>query len=221
MSPQDTRQCILATAFRLFHEQGYHATGVATILREAGVNSGSLYHFFQSKEALLEGVLEYALTELRPQVMDPVEATVKDPIERVFRLLAQYREMLVILSCRMGCPIGNLALEVGDDHPAARKLIDQNFANWAGVVRGWLDDAGDRLPPDIDRAQLARFVLTVMEGGIMQARAASGLAPYDDSVSQFRQYMNLLLDRGERLRSSKHKRRPPRLSKPRTQDRRS
>lgn len=215
MSPQDTRQRILATAFRLFHEQGYHATGVATILREAGVNSGSLYHFFDSKEALLEGVLEFALDELRPQVMDPVEASAKDPIERVFRLLAQYREMMVILSCRMGCPIGNLALEVGDDHPAARRLIDRNFDNWAKVVEGWLRDAGDRLPPDVDRAQLARFVLTVMEGGLMQARAAAGLGPYDDSVAQFRQYMNLLLERGERVRSSRGVRRPPRLNKPR------
>ena len=40
---------------RLFHEQGYSATGIATILREADVNSGSLYHLFPSKEALLVG----------------------------------------------------------------------------------------------------------------------------------------------------------------------
>ena len=46
-----TRDRILETARRLFHEQGYHATGIATILREAGVNSGSLYHFFESKDA--------------------------------------------------------------------------------------------------------------------------------------------------------------------------
>ena len=41
---QPTRERILRTAFQLFHEQGYHATGVATILREAGLNPGSLYH---------------------------------------------------------------------------------------------------------------------------------------------------------------------------------
>ena len=38
----DTRQRLLETAFQLFHEQGYHATGVATILREAGVNASPL-----------------------------------------------------------------------------------------------------------------------------------------------------------------------------------
>ena len=34
IAPTDTKTRILATAFRLFHEQGYHATGIATILRE-------------------------------------------------------------------------------------------------------------------------------------------------------------------------------------------
>src|SRR5439155_23664015 len=116
-----TRKRILNTAFRLFHEQGYNATSVSTILREAEVNSGSLYHFFPSKEALLCGVLEFALVELRPRVMTHVES-VADPIERIFALLARYRDGMQHMSCRMGCPIGNLALEVADDSPQARKF---------------------------------------------------------------------------------------------------
>src|SRR5262245_55896316 len=107
-----TRTRIVRTAFQLFHEQGYHATGIATRLREAGVNAGSLYHFFPSKEALLVGVLEEALVMLRPAVMDPAERRSRDPIGRVFGLLAQYREGLHAVGCKMGCPIGNLALEV-------------------------------------------------------------------------------------------------------------
>ena len=189
---RDTRERILRTAFQLFHEQGYHATGVATLLREAGVNAGSLYHFFPSKEALLVGVLEFALVLLRPAVMDPAERRSADPLERVFELLGQYREGLHAWGCKMGCPIGNLALEVADDNVPARQLIHQNFENWILAVKQWLDDAGDRLPPDLDRAQLARFVLTVMEGGIMQARAAGQLGPFDDSVAQLRAYFAAL-----------------------------
>ncbi len=187
-----TRVRILEAARRLFHEQGFHATGVSTILREADVHSGSLYHYFPSKDALLVGVLEHYLQLLRPAVMDHAERAADDPIERVFALLGLYRLGLEQTSFAMGCPVGNLALEVADDHPDARALIDQNFRNWWSIVRSWLDDAGDRLPSSVDREQLAVFVLTVMEGAMMQARAARSLAPFDASVAQLRAYFDSL-----------------------------
>jgi len=46
------------TARALFFEQGYAQTGIAQILKVSGINSGSLYHFFPSKEDLLAAVLE-------------------------------------------------------------------------------------------------------------------------------------------------------------------
>lgn len=190
--PADTRTRILETASRLFHEQGYAATGVATILREAGVNSGSLYHFFPSKEALLIGVLAWYQTMLGPLIMEPVEAAETDPVERIFVLLAVYRRGLAETDCRLGCPIGNLALEVSDTHPEVRPEIDVNFVRWAAWVERWLDEAGDRLPAATDRGALARFVLTVMEGGLMQARAADDLRPFDQAVALLRDYFDRL-----------------------------
>jgi TetR/AcrR family transcriptional regulator, transcriptional repressor for nem operon len=197
-APSDTRTKILEAARRLFHEQGYAATGISTILREAGVNSGSLYHFFPSKEALLAGVLEYYVTLLAPMVMDPAEKRAEDPISRVFALLDLYRSGLEVSGCTMGCPIGNLALEVADSHPEVRRLIELNFANWIRAVESWLIGAGDRLPADLDRHQLARFILTVMEGGVMQARASSSLDAYDASVLQLKEYFRLLQERSGR-----------------------
>ena len=187
-----TRTRILETARRLFHEQGFHATGISTILREADVNSGSLYHYFPSKEALLQGVLELYVRLLRPAVMDPVEGMSADPIGRVFALLGYYRQGLQMTDFKMGCPIGNLALEVGDDNAVARGLIELNFNNWSAVVEGWLAAAGDRLPRAMDRHELAGFVLTVMEGAMMRARAAKSFAPFDESVNQLRAYFDQL-----------------------------
>lgn len=189
---QPTRQRILDAARRLFHEQGFHATGISTILREAGVNSGSLYHYFPSKDALLVGVLEWYTELLRPMVMDPAEQATPDPIGRVFSLLDQYRQGLVALEFKLGCPIGNIALEIADDLPEARRLVDVNFRNWMAVVKGWLEAAGDRLPSDVNRDQLASLVLTVMEGGMMQARAARSIDPYDAAVAQLRCYFDQL-----------------------------
>jgi TetR/AcrR family transcriptional repressor of nem operon len=198
-----TRERLLQTAFQLFHEQGYHATGVATILREAGVNPGSMYHFFSSKDDLLLKVLEFALDYLEPMVMGPAEAAAVDPIERVFALLDQYRNRVGAHECRMGCPIGNLALEVSDGNVEARTLIHRNFENWAERVAGWLEAAGDALPADLDRARLARFVLTVMEGGLMQARAAGNLGPFDDCVAVLRDHFSRLQSQAAVRRQSK------------------
>lgn len=190
--PTNTRAKILEVARRLFHEQGYHATGISTILREADVNSGSLYHYFPSKEALLIGVLQYYIELLVPVIMAPAESAATDPIERVFVLLNNYRRGLEMVEHKMGCPIGNLALEVGDDFAEARRLIDQNFRNWAAHIEGWLRPIADRFPPGTDLSKLGHFILTVMEGAVMQARAAASLAPYDDSVAHLRAYLTLL-----------------------------
>jgi AcrR family transcriptional regulator len=196
-----TRDRILETARRLFHEQGYHATGISTILREAGVNSGSLYHFFASKDELLVGVLEYYTRLLHPVVMGPVEQAAGDGIGRIFALLKNYRDGLASLDFRMGCPIGNLALEVADDNPQARALIVTNFENWAATVRGWLEASREQLPRRTDFTALSRFVLTVMEGGMMQARAARDIAPMDQSIENLRIYFSLLQAQAESERS--------------------
>jgi AcrR family transcriptional regulator len=198
----ETKARILEAAAELFHKGGFEATGVATILRHAGAHSGSLYHFFPSKEALLVGVMERHLQALRPTLLDPAERASDDPIERVFALLELYRRDLRITGCTGGCPVGNLALEVGDRKPEVRALIEEYFSRWVRRVRGWLEGAGDQLPAGLDRAALSRLILSVMEGGVMQARASGEIGPYDASVAQLRGGLALLMERAVRERDA-------------------
>jgi len=51
------REQLLATAERLFYEEGFHATGVDRVIAEAGVARMTLYNHFPSKEALIEATL--------------------------------------------------------------------------------------------------------------------------------------------------------------------
>jgi AcrR family transcriptional regulator len=180
----------------LFLEQGFTATGVAQILQKADARSGSLYHFFPTKEDLLLAVLERYKDLLWPIVMQPVFDRVTDPIERIFGVLDGYRRMLTMTGCGQGCPIGNLALELSDSLPAARELIAENFGGWKDAIRQCLDEAAGRLPADLDRRRLASFVLAVMEGGVMQAKAYRRLDPFDAAVTQLRDYFDRLLADG-------------------------
>lgn len=176
----------------LFHEKGYGATSVAEILSRAGANSGSLYHFFPGKQDLLLAVLERYRDGIGANLLEPAWAGVEDPIERVFALLSAYRRMLAESSCTYGCPIGSLALEIHEPDPAVRELLAVNFDGWADAIEGCLEAAGERLPADLDRRELAVFVLTVMEGGVMQARTQRSLEPFDGSVARLRDYFGRL-----------------------------
>ncbi len=191
-----TRDKLIATAFELFHRQGYTNTGIAQILREAGVNSGSLYHFFPTKEDLLVAVLEWCQANLWPEVIQPVFDRVTDPVERIFGVLDGYRKMLVMTACTMGCPIGNLALELADSHPSVRELLAANFTGWRQAIEGCLRAAAGRFPDTVDPAQLSLFVLTTMEGAVMLARAYKSLDAYDAAVTQLRDYFERLLAAG-------------------------
>lgn len=191
--PPSTRDRLVEAARQLFLVKGYEATGIAEILREAGVNSGSLYYFFKTKEELLLAVLELYVEMLHPVVMDPVFAHVGDPIERVFAVLQGYRQMLIITSCRQGCPIGNLALEMSEKSEAAREKIALNFRNWRKAIEGCLRDAAARFPPGTDFESMSVFILTVMEGAVMQARAHRSLEPFDASVNALREYVDRMM----------------------------
>lgn len=191
-----TRDRLIEAARELFYLQGYEATSVSEILKKAGVNSGSLYHYFKGKEELLVQVLERYKELLWPLVIQPVFERVSDPIERIFGILDGYRQGLLYTVFTGGCPIGNLGIEVGDRQPAARRKVAENFRGWCGWIEKCLEEAEERLPPDVKREQLAQFILTVMEGAVMQSRALGGIEPFDASIEHLRDYFNRMLREG-------------------------
>lgn len=188
-----TRERLLAVAMRLFWEKGYQSTSIADILRESDTNSGSLYHFFETKQDLLIGVLERYRDGIEPMLLIPVWEGIEDPIERVFALLAGYRRLLVESDYRLGCPIGNIALEIAEPDPALRRRLVENFEAWTDAVEGCLTDSG-ALPARVDARAVARFALVAMEGGVMLARAYRQIQPFDDAVESFRRYLDSLMD---------------------------
>ncbi len=183
------------TALELFYVKGYNSTSIADILSRSQVHSGSLYHFFPGKQDLLVAVLEFYRDGIKQNLLDIAWAEVEDPIERIFALLNGYRTGLVMSDFAHGCPIGNLALEISEPDPRIRELLDVNFANWAHAVEECLDEAGDRLPPKTDRRALAEFILTIMEGAIMQARTARDIAVFDRNIAVLRSHIEMLVER--------------------------
>jgi AcrR family transcriptional regulator len=194
-----TRDRLINSARYLFWERGYAGTSMADLLAHAEVNSGSFYHFFESKEALLREVLVGYLGALRPMIVDPAFAQTLDPAERIFAILAGYRERILLTDSKYGCPLGRLALEIDPENRPAHALIAKNFQGWIGAVRECVAQLEPRLPRGTDLDALATYVLALMEGGVMLSRSYGSVEPFDRTVTQLRQHFRLLLgDRPER-----------------------
>ena len=197
MAGKDTRGRIVESAMELFWLKGYGSTSIADILSRSQVDSGSLYHFFPGKQDLLIAVLEAYREGIGPMLLEPAWAGVADPVERVFALLGKYRSLIVETECGYGCPIGSLALELHEADPAVRRLLAENFEGWVQAVASCLEEARERFPPGTDLRALAELALTVMEGGVMQARTHRDVGHFDRSVAQLRAYFDMLVVKEE------------------------
>jgi AcrR family transcriptional regulator len=70
----DRRRQILEAAVKVFAAKGFHAARVADVAKEAGVAYGLVYHYFSSKEELLEAIFRDTWTDMLARVQE-VEAS--------------------------------------------------------------------------------------------------------------------------------------------------
>lgn len=87
---QPRRQHLIDTAYRLFNEHGYHATGIDWILAESGVSKATLYKYFRSKEELILAVLQQRheqLMTLLGQAVDAAREKGEEPVLAIFDVL--------------------------------------------------------------------------------------------------------------------------------------
>lgn len=204
-----TRERIIQAAVELFYAHGYAGTGMAEILKKADANSGSFYFFFTGKEDLLMAVLDWYQQSLHPVLLAPVFKQSKDPIKRIFLLLEKYRQSVAATEFAFGCPLGRLALEIEPDRRLVHDKIAANFTGWSRAVEELLLQAKDRLPRGCNHRQLSRFVLTVMEGGVMQARSYQCIEPFDDCIAQLQVHFKALekareMERRVPLKTKRH-----------------
>ncbi len=84
---EEKRQLILAAAVRVFARSGYHDCRVGDITEEAGVAHGLLYHYFSSKEEVLETVFRETWRQVL-ESFDGVEESPDPPREQLRQVAA-------------------------------------------------------------------------------------------------------------------------------------
>ena len=86
-SQEERRRQILAAAVRAFAQKGYHSSRVSDIAEEAGVAYGLVYHYFESKEAVLEAIFRDTWGMML-EAIRAVEETESSPREQLRKTAA-------------------------------------------------------------------------------------------------------------------------------------
>jgi AcrR family transcriptional regulator len=136
---------ILEAAVRVFARRGYHASRVGDIAEEAGVAHGLLYHYFASKEAVLETIFRETWTELLAAVRDVEQsgAPAREQIRQVVAiLLRSWRRdpdlvRLLIREITRSAELGRRVAEIGEAFAAIERIIRNGQE--AGELRSDLD----------------------------------------------------------------------------------
>ncbi len=87
----DKRDRILQAAVRVFAQKGFYVARVADVAREAGVADGTIYLYFESKEALLQGLFEESMDRIL-DMMRELGGEGLPPAERLLQFFERYAQ---------------------------------------------------------------------------------------------------------------------------------
>jgi AcrR family transcriptional regulator len=173
---------LVDTAFKLFYQHGYHATGIDKILAESGVAKMTLYNHFKSKDELILAVLRRRDETFRNGFMRAVERRASDSAERLLTLFDVLGEWLKGADYS-GCAFINAAAEYSDPgdpiHAASaehKRLVlsyVRELAAAAGVEKS--DELGDQLSLLIEGAIVTAQVTGDTDAAHKARRAAEVL----------------------------------------------
>jgi TetR/AcrR family fatty acid metabolism transcriptional regulator len=174
-TPDDKRRLILDAAVRVFARKGYHTCRVGDIAEEAGVAHGLLYHYFRSKEELLETIFR----ETWRDVLDAVRS-VEESDETARERLAGVAKIMLRAWRRDPDLVRVLVREVTRSSHLQRRIdeIDLAFAGLERIIaRG--QEAGEF------RADLnPRMVSYVFYGALEEILTGWVLGQLDDGDEQ-------------------------------------
>ncbi len=173
MPTNSKQQTIVETAYKLFKNNGFYATGVDFIMREAGVSKRTLYKYFPTKNDLIIAVLEHYRSIYRQhldELLDHQQLSASDKIGRLFQDAMHWFGDVNF----HGCLAVNAMGEFADKH---RKIEDTclEFKQWEIGVLIELCHQLQVSEPE----QLAYKLFVLLEGMSAIAQVNKALCPVD------------------------------------------
>lgn len=168
-----SRERIVSAAARAIRRSGYDGTGVADIMKEAGLTHGGFYAHFASREAMLAAAADRAGAESVAAVAAAVAKV--PPEEALATLLRAYLSKEHQDRIELGCPAVALGSEMPRQAPEVRRAATRRIKEMIDLVA--------RQSPDWGRPgahERALVTVATMVGALVLARAVDEPALSDD-----------------------------------------
>ena len=159
-----THERIVSVAARAIRRSGYDGTGVADIMKEAGLTHGAFYAHFASREAMLAEAASRACAESAAAAADVVA---QEPAGTALAaMLGAYLSNAHAENVELGCPLAALGSETSRQAPEVRRVATRHIKEMIDLVARQLPDWGQ--PSAHERALVT---LSTMVGALLLARA--------------------------------------------------
>ncbi len=160
---------IVDAAARAIRRSGYDGTGVADIMKEAGLTHGAFYAHFESREAMLVEAVDRAGAQANA-VASSVIASVP-PAEALQAMMQVYLSKEHIDGIESGCPISALGSEMPRQSDEVRRAATLRIKEMIDLVARQFPDGGQ--PAAHERALVT---VSTMVGTLILARAVNDSA---------------------------------------------
>jgi len=181
MAAKSTRDHLIDTGMKLMHSNGYNATGLAEILKEADVPKGSFYHHFGSKEDFAAAALERYTTREAAHAASVLMGSKMSPLKRLKRYFMDLVKFYGQQGAIPGCMMGRFSLEIAAANPQLRRQISATFTHWQHTIATVIEEAiaQKEVPATIDPESLAGFLLNSWEGALLRSQSEASDAPLE------------------------------------------
>ncbi len=163
---------IVDAAARAIRRSGYDGTGVADIMKEAGLTHGAFYAHFASREAMLAEAADRAGAESNALAARVIAAV--PPEQSLQALIQVYLSKEHLAGIETGCPISALGSEMPRQSPEVRRAATLRIKEMVDLVARQFPDWGQ--PGAHERALVT---VATMVGTLMLARAVDDAALSD------------------------------------------
>lgn len=188
------KQEIITISRGIIHSKGYQATSISDILKAASIGKGQFYHYFSSKYDLGLAVVEDVIQDLDQQLINEIFHSKEKAKARLNKMLDWNLASHTESKSKLGCAVGNLAIEMSEHDETFRVKIKEFFDKWISEVEAALAEMikENQLDVTTDCKKSAQAIVAMIEGGILLMKNQQDLEILTHVMEMIRKQYHLI-----------------------------